>query len=1167
MPPDLTTFGGGTFGQGTFGRAEFASTQAPDVEKGRPLFRLRIYWDGDQATPVTYTDQPYASAEVTGEKPRVKSWGSTIRTAKQVRSVDTWRVTLVNTPDASGNRVSDEWSASDPPEGKLVVFDFKFESVGPGAWNTLFQGRISEVPRISGTEVDLIASTENQLFDRGVLPAITSADYPSAPDESLDRYIPLVLGDVPVVEGVLIDDAASFPLEFTINPIQTTGISFAGDPGFSTSGSITLGAEQISYTSLTVDFNPQFGITRTTLAGTVTRGAASTTAAAHIAGTTAIQVGAALKYAVNAAASVEIDSIQLIDSAGKIRALPVGMTPTIVLTAPSTIELPSQPVIESPGVAGSNGFKFFDLDTPDLTAPNTSSEFDAPNLEKMLGLADGYTDSNFVTLSATDPNVSRATAYRDAAIPIPAGASLVKAWVVVEHFLEGGLGASTTQLNGSITSSSTADILVDSITGFDPATQGPARIYVGEELIEYTGVTTLPSPRFTGITRGLNLIGALDHPDDTTVVQSSVEVSVRPDDGGANTVAIVDGEGFVQMKPTVPPVVAECSGLTAISKGFEDEHTHTVAGDHDHDTTTDHTHMAPTVIEWQPSLVQAREPFIASPGTTPCIPPRDPDWFDPDTLGGDYGQSVDGILSTFQAWMYSVLTPKLYGHWYIRSTSADLSPSDTRPVTRIEATIGTSWTPVVIPGEVTVLWQDTGSLCQIVGTPSATTVGGPTLNIQTGGTLPVEGTGDVLSFNMPIPQTPADYQANVNTTFVDEFSLDVSGMGLTVGDFVDEDFGGTTGKKVWVHWKAPNLEVHIVSFRLFVDEETESSSIPDPLEDVDWPDTESANPLKVSQLSWFDLDPKITSLTDLRNARVQVRHIQRAPYIHDALILRLFFVAEVTGVAVEGSTETPRRLICRVASSVGAGDGTYHTDRASTHIRDLFNNTALLNDGTLINDTSVQDVQGLVLPGHGVQYEQITYPELIWELCDGARLIPIWGTDGVLRLAYRTSRADLALTPVVRTFRDKDLVRTRAGVRIERAPLRDLITDVTVLAGYDPVSDSFTITANATSASAETAYGTSMPYEMKAPFVHDATAAADLADHIIDYRARLAERVVLDLHLADKSLAPDLADLIASHTSDYLSQVLFVERTVLSPGAADRNRPPVVSLTCQDMSP
>lgn len=1149
------TMGSGTMGMGTMGREELELAPTP-VDTSRPLFRVRIWWDGDASAETTYTDQPYS--ELLGEEARVITWGTVTRQAKGVASFDRWSFSLSNVPDAAGNSVADEWSASNPPEGKHVELEYRLEDVvpawAPGLWLNIFRGAIIEVPQRSATVVEFVASNELELLNRDVLTPILAATWPTAPDASLDKHVPLVLGEVETVEGVLVKDAPIVSLGL---PISSTTllveITQGQVPVFTAPGEARIDAEEISFSSLVENVLPGGSIW---VFGGVVRGINGTAGASHLAGADIVPTVPAspVAWAFNTAASASITNVQLVDSAGDVRQVPDDVTTTTTLAAPSTIELDAQPVISAPEVAGPNSFLFIDTDTGDTSAPNTSTGYPLATLQKVCGRTEEYTETNFLTLDATDPALNRATVYRAAAVDcFPAQASILSAWAVVEHFEDGGSTDVDTELNGSILATDTGDILVDSITGFHNAISGPQHAYIGEELITYTSVTSSPSARLQGVTRGHNTYGAAAWPDNTAVRQSAVECSVRIDDGGANVVATIDGEGFTRAKPTTPQQVAECSGLQVASKGFEDAHTHVVPGEHTHLTDTEHTHEAALLVEWSPSFVQGIKPI---PPGSQCVPPQTPDWSAPYDLTGSYGDAVDSNSSTSTPFQYQA--PNNFAHWRIRSTSGDLSPTDTRKVTKIEATLGTSWTFSTVTGLVTVKWQAGLGFCQLIQDVNTGSVGGPTLNVSTGAVGVIAG-GNTLQFYMDLPRSPATYNANQNTIYVDSFTTDVSALNLTVGDFVDRDYGGTTDKAVWIHWQANNLDVHQIDFRLFVDETTGVATIPDPVDNTPWEDTNSTAPLSISSLSWFDLSPKVTSITDLLNTRLQVRHIAGSPYLNDVHILRCLFVLEISTTNVAGD-ETPKRLVASVDSTVGALSGGLKVNKASTYVADLFRNAALLNDATLLTLADFTAIQDQVVEGVGVVTRQTTYAALIQELADGARLVPVWRTSGNLGMSYRRAATALAGDPHGATFRRGDMLPSDGGPRVTRAPLRDLITDVTVKAAPDPLKGGYSITSQVTNATAETAFGTSAKLEVIAPYVSDQVGANNLSAHVLDYNSTLPERVTWRAYLSTKALGVDVGDIVSVVTPEVERFTLVIERIVVHLGTYTGSQPPFVEI-------
>lgn len=1165
MTTGYTTVGTGTMGLGSMGRIEQAlATSPPAADTSVVLFRVSIYWDGDGSPPVVYTDQPYSN--LTGEEPRVLTWGEIVRQAKGVASFDRWSVSLSNVPDSVGQQVSDRWSTAAPPEGVKVVLEYRLEGTVPawlaGVWEELFTGRVVEVPYRSATVVELVCSNELELLNDPVLAQVLAADWPDAPADSLGEHIPLVLGDVPRVEGVLVEEPAKAVLAADINDTQTTGITFKVNPGIDLSGTVRVGTEEITYTSLTVTTDGGGSPVEHELAGTVVRGANGTAAAPHLAGALLFHPGQPLTWALNTAGATAIDQVLLVDSNGNERAIPSAIGTTVSLTAPATVQLDDQPVLAALEGAGAASFLFVDLDTGDAGIPNSSNQYSAADLQAACALSEEYTETNFVTILGDSGVSEAATWYRSAPVEcFPEGATVTNAWVVIEHYEAGGADSDVSNtLNGALAAGVGGTVLLNNTVAGFVLTGG--RAYIGEERITYTSATDIPSPRLEGVVRDTNGVGAIDHADGAAIVQGPLEVQVRLDDGGANTVATIDGEGMIQTTPTVPPAVVECSGLTVQSKGFEDAHTHTIPGDHTHTTDTAHTHEAAAVLDWIPSQVAARE-VQGLTGQT-CTIPKEPGWSGLFFLSGEYGNAADGSVSSQVAFNYTA--PLNFGHYYMIGTAADISPSDTRKVVKIEAAVSTSWDPLSSPGKVTLQWALSGlGICEVVQSISTTTVGGPRLNIGTNAQIGVSNQGNILSWAMNITRTPAEYDAEPNGIFTDSFELDTSALNLTVGDFVDKDQGGLTNRHCWVHWQTPNLEVHVVSFRLFVQETTGETTIDEPIDDTAWPDTNQGGALSVSSLSWFNIASKVDSPDDLIGARVRCYRNVNQGAGADVFVLRAFYVLEVSG-GVVGGDEAPRRLVARVASNVGAGDGTLAPNKASTHIADLFRDADLINDASLVDTTSVAAVQASVVDGVGVVYQQQTYAQVLQQLGDGARLTPRWQGDGTLALSYRASRAMLTSASAVATFRRKDMLPTEAGPGVRRAPLSQLVTRAKVLAAPDPLADGFTVTGEATSSAAETAYGTVRNLEVQAPYVSDQVGADDLAAHVIDYNAGLAERLSWRALFGAKALTPNLGDVVRLVTPEEERDTLVLERQVVRLGRAAAGEVPYVELECVDRS-
>lgn len=1107
-----------------------------------PRWRLSIYWDGTGSPATDYLDRPFAS--LPSAEPRVMDWGQLVQTAKGLASFDSLTLRVVNAPDTGGARFADNWSAANPPEGKRVEL---YLLVG-AAWQVEFTGEIAEVPEHDELEVTLVCGSIAEALDRDVLQPITSDDWPSAPGASLKRYQPAVLGNVDKVEGVLVEANLAAVLASSLTSTATT-VEIEEDPGLPSAGAVLIDSERITYTGVTPG-EPA------TLTGVV-RGTDSTTATDHPAGSLVIEDGTLTWLFCSHAAT--LTNPRLVDGDGNVRNLPANVTPTIDGAGPTTVQLDRQPVLNASSASQGRAFKFVDLDTAELG--QSDSGFAAAEIERALGRSDEYTETNFVELSSSDGTRQYVTGSRTAPlVGLPDGATLVRAYAVVEHHLPALAAENETALAGALAAAATGDILVDDVSAFPSS----GTIYVGEERITYTGTTTIPSDRFTGISRGENAAGPLDHPDGARVVQSAVEVRVRV---GAGATGLTDGEGFAELAPTAPEQVQQDTGLSAVSKGFEDAHTHTVSGSHDHDATTVHDHKSPTIIEWQPSLIQVRSPTAP---TGPCnnTPPA---WLAvANLLSDEWGNAVDNNLSTSIDFAYSPVQVPTGAHafYLLRSTSADLSPSDERTVKSIEVSIAVSKS-LGSPGSSTITWDfDSGlGICKLKETVNGTSLGVPRLNVGTSfdegaisfGTSNPDGFGSILSEPLPLDVDPDDLIAEPSTIFTKTFQIDVAGLGLEVRDLVDQDYGGLTGRSVWISWKAPNCDVHSIHCRLVVENTTGEATIADPLDSVAWPDTDEASPLLYSSLTWFDLGEKVTSPADLLDATIQVNHRQASPYVADAKILRMFFVLELADVTLSGSTEAPTRLIADVVGLPGVKG----TDHAATVLTTLLGEVA----GDVIDSASLA-AAGAMVPyqTRGVVYDQVSAPALLAELGDASRVTFWWNAEGKLSAAFRADRG--ALPAPVFTFRAKHLLPMAAGPPRHRAPLSQLINSAEVLAAPDPLEPgAFTLSHVSADAASIAAYGRTVSRTVLGRFLYDAAAAENLADHVIDYNASLPERVVFAVHIDDTdTFAPALGDVVGLDTPELVSSALVVERRVVEPGNGRDGKHALVRYTAVDRS-
>ena len=108
--------------------------------------------------------------------------------------------------------------------------------------------------------------------------------------------------------------------------------------------------------------------------------------------------------------------------------------------------------------------------------------------------------------------------------------------------MQGGGGITATNLSTDVTDVATT-IPVDSVTGFAGASVAAEQriIWIDEERILYTAVTTVPSPRFTGVTRGFGDSDAAVHLSGRRVFTSGASYVNKTMDYNISTITDASG--------------------------------------------------------------------------------------------------------------------------------------------------------------------------------------------------------------------------------------------------------------------------------------------------------------------------------------------------------------------------------------------------------------------------------------------------------------------------------------------------------------------------------------------------------------------------------------------------------------------------------------------------
>lgn len=175
-------------------------------------------------------------------------------------------------------RFSDRFS-SEKIEGKTVIVRELFR--GAQAARTLFKGVVLKRDyNEESVSLELVESNLKRSLELGKV--VDTTTFPDAKPSDVGAVIPVIFNDPTDVVCPVVKSNASSRLAAELDSSSTADIALDSVEGFPNSGTVRIGREQISYTSLDVANNE--------LSGTITRAASSTKAAAHIQGSLVVVV-------------------------------------------------------------------------------------------------------------------------------------------------------------------------------------------------------------------------------------------------------------------------------------------------------------------------------------------------------------------------------------------------------------------------------------------------------------------------------------------------------------------------------------------------------------------------------------------------------------------------------------------------------------------------------------------------------------------------------------------------------------------------------------------------------------------------------------------------------------------------------------------------------------
>lgn len=189
------------------------------------------------------------------------------------------RLTLSNRPyGPDQTRLSDEF-ATTKIEGKTVTVRELFRDSTTA--RTLFKGVVrSRSYDANQVTLELIESSLNRSKRLDVI--VEASTFARAKPADIGKSVPVIFNDPSDVVCPVVASNAHSRLAAEIDSSSTADIALDSVENFPSSGTVRIGREKISYTSLDTANNE--------LSGTITRAASSTTAAAHIQGSLVIVV-------------------------------------------------------------------------------------------------------------------------------------------------------------------------------------------------------------------------------------------------------------------------------------------------------------------------------------------------------------------------------------------------------------------------------------------------------------------------------------------------------------------------------------------------------------------------------------------------------------------------------------------------------------------------------------------------------------------------------------------------------------------------------------------------------------------------------------------------------------------------------------------------------------
>ena len=309
--------------------------------------------------------------------PLVLDWGEIVEVLDG--GEDSLALTVSNVPNATtGVRFSANWDFDNPPEKAPVKLYLTLKDSSEGtvtAPELFFVGAISEVSQVTDTQVVLQIESVIRRLDRQIGDPITRTVWPYAPDASVDRVAPIVLGSVKGYTPPLVRERGSALLLSTILSTDNVPIIIDVDDNEEFKrgdgqGNLKINEEVFTYDMATVTTDDQIVLTA--------RAQSTTTAATHSPGDQ-INERAAMAWVAAGHQMTSVDTVYGVTAARKLVALDSGdYTVDLGLNPddPATITLTGEDGLEISAPGDAPTYRRVEMDdVPDT--PKTLAELPA----------------------------------------------------------------------------------------------------------------------------------------------------------------------------------------------------------------------------------------------------------------------------------------------------------------------------------------------------------------------------------------------------------------------------------------------------------------------------------------------------------------------------------------------------------------------------------------------------------------------------------------------------------------------------------------------------------------------------------------------------------------------------------------------------------------------